>query len=249
MRPVEDSSYVCRGIGGWHDRSGGGKLIDAAAKKAGEKVLSIAFGSQAVRKAAEEAAKRGTKTGLAILWANVKGLTLEPGKAVIEGNSIREGVLTGSLKTVGGIHGELLKYILINDEKYQKTAAFADTVISYGADKISEYLDEANKKSERPAAVKPPPKVPDAEDSQQALLDALAHDFMMIDHAAIRQIGTVDSFSAQSPSLTNSVCVALNLLASGKARVAIKAVRRLDYTALASRMTSSICGLRMSDGT
>jgi hypothetical protein len=175
---------------------GGGKLIAAAGEKAGAKALSMAIGSPAVRKAAEEAAKQGTKTGLAILWVNVKGLTLEPGKAVIEGNSIQQGILTGALKTTGGIHGEILKFMVINDEKYGKTAAFADTVISYGADKISEYLKEANEKPERP---KLPPELPDGEDSQQALLDALAHDREMINQMAIRQIGTVDSSLAAKP--------------------------------------------------
>ncbi len=174
---------------------GAGKMIEHAAAKAGEKALSMAIGSSALRKAAEEAAKRGTKTGLAILWVNAKGLTLEPGKAVIQGGSIQQGVLTGSLKTVGGIHGELLKLLVINDDKYAKTAAFADTLISYGADKASEYLAEKNKneKAERPGATEPPPETPDAEDSQQALLDALAHDYEMIDQVAIHQIGSIDS--------------------------------------------------------
>ena len=98
-------------------------------------------------------------------------------------------------------HGELLKLLVINDDKYAKTAAFADTLISYGADKASEYLAEKNKneKAERPGAAERPPETPDAEDSQQSLLDALAHDYEMIDEVAIHQIGSIDSMHLGRP--------------------------------------------------
>jgi hypothetical protein len=143
-----------------------------------------------VGKAIEEAAK-GTRTGLAILWAQAKGMTIEPAKAVLQGKTIQEGLLTGGMKSVSGIHGEILKLLVFGDKKFEMTAAIFDSVISYGADKVSDYLSEQNKGENAEQKSTRVPEQPDIEESDQALLDALAHDRDVIDQVAIRKIGSV----------------------------------------------------------
>jgi hypothetical protein len=162
----------------------GCKLIDKAAEHAAEQALLKAVGGQTARKLTEEAAKKGTKLGLAILWNQAKSITLEPGKAVIEGKTFKDGLLTGSLKATGGTHGEILKYLVLEDSRFPKLAAIADTAISIAADKAADSIKERGERE------KEAPKLPKPADPSHPILDALAYDRKMIEQTAIRKIGS-----------------------------------------------------------
>ena len=56
---------------------GAGKFIDKAAEK-----------SKVARELEKKAVEKGTKTGLAILWNQVKGVAVEPTKAIVEGRNL-----------------------------------------------------------------------------------------------------------------------------------------------------------------
>jgi hypothetical protein len=161
--------------------------VKAAGERAAEEALKRAIGGEAARKFEEEAAKKGVKAGLMILYNQAK-LGLEPAKAIIQGKTFKEGLVTGGLKTAGGIHGEILKYLFIDDEKFEKLAALADTTISFGMDKLSEFLTEREKEREPHESKEPEFTQPVNE--QQELLDALAYERRMIERMAVRQIGT-----------------------------------------------------------
>lgn len=169
---------------------GVGKVINAKAEEAAGKALLEAVGSKELKEIEAEAAKKGVKVSLAILWNHVKGVTVEPAKAVIEGETAQKGLVTGGLKTVGGTHGEILKYLVLDDEKYAKTAAIADTIISIGADKIAESINESNEEKKREGAEGKAPKISKKAHSDHVLLDALAYDRKMIEQMAIRKIGS-----------------------------------------------------------
>lgn len=164
---------------------GAAKGIEGAAKAAAEAALKKGGG-----KLAEEAAKRGTKVMLGLLYNHAK-LAAEPAKAVLQGKHVQEGLVAGGLKTIGGIHGEILKYIVLDDEKFPKLAAIADTVISFGADKAAEALVEANKGEKSERSPKGTPRVATPTKDEHLIMDALAYDRNLINQIAIRKIGSM----------------------------------------------------------
>lgn len=176
----------------------GGKVIDHYAERAAEEALLKAVGGEAAKKVAEEAAKKGTKLGLAILWNQVKGVTLEPAKAVIQGKTFQQGLVTGSLKSVGGTHGELLKYMVLADTTFPKLAAIADTAISLGMDGLAEAVSEP--KEERGEKGGEAPRLAQPSHPEHLLLDALAYDRKMIEQTAIRRIGAPAHRIANPPT-------------------------------------------------
>lgn len=155
---------------------GVGRGIDQAAEKA----FKEAVGPELEK----EAAKRSTQLALAILWSKTKGATLEPTKAVIEGDTLQKGFTTGAFKAIGGTHSELLKYFLV-DPKMQKTAAIVDTLFSVVADRVSDKLNEPADK-ERTG----PPKLAPHPTPKHALIDAAVYDWKTIEQMAVRKIGS-----------------------------------------------------------
>jgi len=172
---------------------GAGKMIKGAAGKAAEAAVERAVGGTVARKVTEKAAEKGTTLALAMLWNQVKGIAVEPGKAVIEGETFQKGLLTGALKTGGGIHGEILKYLVLDDQEFPKLAAIADTTISYAADEISKALTEKKEEKEHGAE----PELVNPETDEHALLDCLAYERRMVEQMALQKIG---SFRPPAPS-------------------------------------------------
>lgn len=165
---------------------GVGKLIDAKGEEAAAEIIKAAG-----KEAAAEAAKKSTKFTLAILWNKVKSVTVEPGKAVIQGETFQEGLAGGGLKAVAGTPGELLNGLLVDDKNVGALAAMAvitSAAISVGADMVADSSKEASEgeKGERAESkqARRNPTVP-----SQHLLDAVAYDRSMIEQTAMRKIG------------------------------------------------------------
>ncbi len=114
--------------------------------------------------------RKAQKSGWPILWNQVKGIAGQPTKAVIQGETFQEGLIKGQLKSVGGTHGEILKYLVLDDSEFPKLAAIADTTISLAADTLADHLKDLTKgeKGER-AGSAPPPKIVKPANASHAL--------------------------------------------------------------------------------
>jgi hypothetical protein len=176
---------------------GAGKVIGGAAEKAGEAAFLKGIGGEGARQLEKRAAERGTEMGLAILWNQLKGVAVEPTKAVIEGEHFQNGLVTGQLKSVGGTHGEVVKYLIkslvLDDPKFKQVAAISDatidTAISLGADALAKSLTEKSEKREG-AGQGQQPKIVKPTTNSHALLDALAYDRQMVEKMALRKVGS-----------------------------------------------------------
>lgn len=184
---------------------GGAKFIDAAAKRAAEEAFARAVGGKVARELEKKAAEKGTKLGLAILFNQVKGVAVEPTKAVIQGETFQEGLIKGQLKSVGGTHGEILKYLVLDDSEFPKLAAIADTTISLAADAFADHLKESSRgeKGER-AGSDLAPKIVKPTNASHALLDALAYEKKTIEQMAVRKIGSAGQMKPTSWSHVQS---------------------------------------------
>jgi hypothetical protein len=101
-------------------------------------------------------------------------------------------LVTGALKIAGGTQGEILKYLVLNDEEFPKLAVIADTTISFAIDKFADSLSESAK-GEKTERASQPPKLPRPVHAEHVLLDALAYDRKMIEQTAVRKIGSAGS--------------------------------------------------------
>jgi hypothetical protein len=167
-------------------------VIDLGAGKGIDHLAESAFKEAVGTKLEKEAAKRSTQLALAILYSKTKGATLEPAKAVIEGDTLQKGFATGAFKAIGGTYGEFLKYFLL-DPKMQKSAALVDTVLSFAADRFSDKLTEPSD-HERSG----PPKMATPATPKHTLLDAAVYDWKTIEQMAVRKIGSGGSFGKPS---------------------------------------------------
>jgi hypothetical protein len=159
-------------------------VIDLGAGKGIESAAAQAFKSTVGTELEKEAAKRGTELGLAILYTKVKGATIEPGKAIIEGDTLQKAFTTGALKGIGS-DVELLKYFFL-DPKMKKMAALVDTTFSVAMDRLGDRLSEPGDKE--PSE---PPKMQKPSTPQHALIDAVVFDSRTIEQLAVRKIGSM----------------------------------------------------------
>jgi hypothetical protein len=159
--------------------------IDKAGEEAAKEAFAHTVGTEAFKKLEAEAAEKGTKLMLAILYNKVKGMTLEPGKAIIQGDSVQKAYTTGGLKAVGGTGTEIVKYLLEQNEGGKIAGAIADTTISLTMDQFSENLSEPE--HAEPKDSKQPPQIISPATSADADLDALAYEKKMIEQLAVRK--------------------------------------------------------------
>jgi hypothetical protein len=158
--------------------------IDKAGKEAAE-VFEHAVGTEAFRKLEAEAAEKGTKVMLAVTYNTVKGMTLDPGKAIIQGDSVQKAFTAGGVKAFGGTGGELFKSMLQDSDEGKIVGAIADTAISLTADQFSEDLMESS--SAEAKYSKQAPQIVMATTSDDAALDALLYEKEMIEQLAVRK--------------------------------------------------------------
>lgn len=169
--------------------------LEELAKAAGDAAFK-ATASQLERKAAE----KGMKLGLAILKNNAK-LALEPTKAVLEGKSFQEGLITGGVKAIGGTHSEILKSMIEADERFPMVAAIADAVFEVTMDRAADSLSDANKGEKSERGEKEPPGLVKPVKDEHVILDALAYDRKLVQQTAIRKI------AAAGPPIANPAVV------------------------------------------
>jgi hypothetical protein len=163
-----------------------GSKIDKAAEDAAQEALKLTIGTAEFRKLAAEAAEKGTKVMLAVTYNTVKGMTLDPGKAIIQGATVQKAYTAGGVKAFGGTGGELFKSMLEDSDEGKIVGAIADTAISLTSDKFSEDLTEPNgpeakDSNETPQIVMATPSDDDAD------LDALLYEKEMIEQLAVRK--------------------------------------------------------------
>lgn len=153
-----------------------GKGID----QAGEEAFAEAVGSDA----AKEAAKSGTRVTLAIVYNKVKGMGLEPGKAIIQGDSVQKAYTAGAAKAVGGTGGEIFKSFLDDSESGKIVGAIADTAISLTADQFAE--DQTESKGAESKDKTQAPQIA-LDSSDDPIPDSLAYERKMIEQLAVRK--------------------------------------------------------------
>jgi len=157
--------------------------------KAGEdavKEFERTVGNEAFTKLEAEAATKGTKVMLAVLYNKVKGMTLDPCKAIIQGETVQKAYTTAGVKAVGGTGGELFKSMLEDSDRGKIVGVIADTAISLTADQFSDDLMESNSPESKDSKQAPQIVVATASDDDAAL-DALLYDKEMIEQLAVRK--------------------------------------------------------------
>ncbi|MEO8777050.1 MAG: hypothetical protein ABI389_00075 [Rhodanobacter sp.] len=149
-------------------------------------ILDIVVGKK-IEKIAE-AGKYG-KTGLVILWNMVKGHTVEPTKAWIQGGKQIEIELTGAFKSIGGIFGAIAGELISNKFGGASTLAIAaETAVNRTADYLKDILSEGEngEKSEHSE----PPRIYRPLSYSHSLLDSIIFPRNIVDNYAVRQIGS-----------------------------------------------------------
>ena len=158
-------------------------MITSAAKNAGKRAAIEAIGGPFVKELAEKAAEKGTDLALKLLWVHVKGFAGESTKSYLQTGSFTKAAVTGSLKTVGGIHSEILTSLI--PQRFEKTITVVNTAISFGMDKLADVATEPREAEER----KQPPRIyrPIALEHH---LDAIRMPPDVVDQYAVRQIAS-----------------------------------------------------------
>lgn len=157
--------------------------------KAGEEAVrefERTVGNEAFTKLEAEAATKGTKVMLAVLYNKVKGMTLDPCKAIIQGDTVQKAYTAGGVKAVGGTGGELFKSMLEDSDEGKIVGAIADTAISLTADEFSEDLTESSAHEAKDSKQAPQIVMATASDDD-ADLDALLYEKEMIEQLAVRK--------------------------------------------------------------
>jgi len=160
------------------------RRIDKAGEEA-VKEFERAVGTEAFTKLEAEAAAKGTKVMMAVLYNKVKGMTLDPWKAIIQGETVQKAYTAGGVKAVGGTGGELFKSMLEESDKGKIVGVIADTAISLSADKFTDDLTESNASEAKDS--KEAPQIVMATTSDDAALDALLYEKEMIEQLAVRK--------------------------------------------------------------
>lgn len=163
-----------------------GRAIDNAAEKAAEEALEQTIGTAAFKKLASEAAAKGTKVMLAVTYNKVKGMTLDPGKAIIQGDTVQKAYTAGGVKAVGGTGAELFKSMLEESDEGKIVGAIADTAVSLTADEFSKDLTESNAQEAKDSKEAPQIVMATTSDDDAAL-DALLYEKEMIEQLAVRK--------------------------------------------------------------
>jgi hypothetical protein len=161
-------------------------FIDLGVGKGIEHIAENAAKHAVGNKVAKLGVERGTELGLGILWSSTKGVTLEPAKSVLEGDTLQKSMLSGALKGAGGVHGELFKYFLLN-RKMRTAAIVVDTAVDISMEALAGELSEPHgeRKDELPKLHRP-------STPRNAMNAAAIYDSKAIEEMAVKQIGSAN---------------------------------------------------------